>query len=255
MLVAENLHKTYRRNAEKVHVLQGVRLEVENGEFLSIVGASGSGKSTLLHLLGTLDRPDQGNVSLDGRRIDDLRSGERDLVRNQTFGFIFQFYHLLPELTTLQNVMMPAMVGNTVRGWWGRRKDAAKRAAEMLERVGLKHRLKHKPRELSGGEMQRTAIARALVSGPRILFADEPTGNLDVQSGSEIVNLLRSVNRDQGVTILMVTHNLDLVRHTDRVVRMAAGRLSHELVGPGDQFATCPACGQPAESSPLRAIA
>jgi lipoprotein-releasing system ATP-binding protein len=255
MLVATNLHKTYRRNAEKVHVLQGTDLEVEAREFVAIVGASGSGKSTLLHLLGTLDRPDQGAVSLDGRRIDNLGAKERDLLRNRTFGFIFQFYHLLPELTTLQNVMMPAMVGSTVRSWWRRRNDAAKRATEMLERVGLKHRLKHKPRELSGGEMQRTAIARALVSGPRILFADEPTGNLDVESGSEIVKLLRRVNQDQGVTILMVTHNLELVRHTDRVVRMASGRLSHELVVPGDQRATCPACGQAAESSPLRAIA
>jgi lipoprotein-releasing system ATP-binding protein len=225
MLVAANLHKTYRRNAEKVRVLQGVDLEVEDREFVAIVGASGSGKSTLLHLLGTLDRPDQGTVSLGGRRIDSLGARERDLLRNRTFGFIFQFYHLLPELTTLQNVLMPAMVGQTVRGWWGRRQEAIKRATEMLERVGLKHRLKHKPRELSGGEMQRTAIARALVTGPRILFADEPTGNLDVESGAEIVKLLRCVNQDQGVTILMVTHNLELVRHTDRVVRMAAGRL------------------------------
>jgi lipoprotein-releasing system ATP-binding protein len=255
MLLADNLHKTYRRNANVVDVLQGVDLEVHPGEFLAIVGASGSGKSTLLHILGTLDRPDEGTVSLDGGRIDHLGSRERDRLRNKTFGFIFQFYHLLPELTTLQNVMMPAMVGNTVRSWWGKRRDAAKRATEILERVGLKHRLKHKPRELSGGEMQRTAIARALVSGPRVLFADEPTGNLDVQSGSEIVNLLRALNQDQGVTILMVTHNLDLVRHTDRVVRMAAGKLSQELVGPGDQLAACPACGQPTESSPLRAIA
>jgi lipoprotein-releasing system ATP-binding protein len=255
MLVADNLHKTYRRNAEKVHVLQGVDLEVENREFVAIVGASGSGKSTLLHLLGTLDWPDEGTVSLNGRRIDDLRAKERDILRNQTFGFIFQFYHLLPELTTLQNVMMPAMVGHTVRNWWGRRKEAARRATEILERVGLKHRLKHKPRELSGGEMQRTAIARALVTGPRVLFADEPTGNLDAESGAEIVKLLRAVNQDQGVTILMVTHNLDLVRHTDRVVRMAAGKLSHELVAAGDQLAACPACGQPAETSPLRAIA
>jgi lipoprotein-releasing system ATP-binding protein len=256
MLLADNLHKTYRRNANVVDVLQSVDLEVHPGEFVAIVGASGSGKSTLLHILGTLDRPDTGSVSLDGRRIDHLGSRERDRLRNQTFGFIFQFYHLLPELTTLQNVMMPAMVGNTVRSWWGKRRDAAKRATEILERVGLKHRLKHKPRELSGGEMQRTAIARALVSRPRILFADEPTGNLDAESGGEIVKLLRSVNHDEGVTILMVTHNLDLVRHTDRVVRMAAGKLSTELAGQGDQLVACPACGQfTAESSPLRAIA
>src|SRR5262245_53902657 len=239
MLLADNLHKTYRRNANVVDVLLGVDLEVHPGEFLAIVGASGSGKSTLLHILGTLDRPDEGTVSLDGRRIDNLGSRERDRLRNQTFGFIFQFYHLLPELTTLQNVMMPAMVGSTFRGWWGKRRDAAKRASEMLERVGLKHRLKHKPRELSGGEMQRTAIARALVSRPRILFADEPTGNLDAESGGESVTLLRSVNHDAGVTILMVTHNLDLVRHTDRVVRMAAGKLSDQSSAFSDQLVDC----------------
>jgi lipoprotein-releasing system ATP-binding protein len=225
MLVADNLHKTYRRNAERVHVLQGVDLEVQDGEFLAIVGASGSGKSTLLHVLGTLDKPDAGTVSLRGRRIDNLGSRDRDQLRNTTFGFIFQFYHLLPELTALQNVMMPALVGSTVRSWWGKRREARKRATEILERVGLKDRVKHKPRELSGGEMQRTAIARALVSNPRVLFADEPTGNLDAESGAEIVKLLRGINRDGDVTILMVTHNVELVRHTDRVVRMAAGRL------------------------------
>jgi lipoprotein-releasing system ATP-binding protein len=238
MLVAENLHKTYRRNADVVNVLQGVDLKVQRGEFVSIVGASGSGKSTLLHVLGTLDRPDDGTVFLDGRRIDGLGSRDRDRLRNETFGFIFQFYHLLPELTTLQNVMMPAMVGHTVRGWWGKRREAMKQAEAILERVGLKHRIKHKPRELSGGEMQRTAIARALVSRPRVLFADEPTGNLDAESGGEIVKLLRSVNQEESVTILMVTHNLDLVRNTDRVLRMAAGRLeqSSKFQVPSSKF-------------------
>jgi lipoprotein-releasing system ATP-binding protein len=240
MLVAENIHKTYRRNAERVNVLKGVDLEVYDKEFLSIVGASGSGKSTLLHVLGTLDRPDQGSVYLEGQRIDTLRSRERDRLRNETFGFIFQFYHLLPELTTLQNVMMPALVRHSVWNWRRNRKDVERRATEMLERVGLKHRLKHKPRELSGGEMQRTAIARALVSGPRVLFADEPTGNLDADSGAEIVNLLRTVNQEQGVTILMVTHNLELVRQTDRVVRMASGKLGEPPPVASDQLAECP---------------
>jgi lipoprotein-releasing system ATP-binding protein len=240
MLVAENLQKTYRRNTEKVRVLQGVNLEVEDGEFLAIVGASGSGKSTLLHVLGTLDKPDAGTVSLAGRRVDNLASRDRDQLRNATFGFIFQFYHLLPELTALQNVIMPALVGSSVRTWWGKRKEAAKRATEMLERVGLKDRLKHKPRELSGGEMQRTAIARALVGGPRVLFADEPTGNLDAASGAEIVKLLRGINRDGDVTILMVTHNLELVRHTDRVVRMAAGKLSDQPSATSEQLVACP---------------
>ncbi len=225
MIVAENLHKTYRRHAEKVRVLDGLNLEVETGEFLSIVGSSGSGKSTLLHLLGTLDRPDDGTVHLDGRRIDNLPSRERDQMRNQVFGFIFQFYHLLPELSTLENVLMPMMVSTSLRNWFGKRREAKRRAAEILDRVGLGHRLKHKPRELSGGEMQRTAIARALVSKPRLLFADEPTGNLDAAAGEEIVRLLRELNQQEGVTIIMVTHNMDLVTATDRVVRMTAGRV------------------------------
>ena len=225
MLVARGLVKTYRRHAENIRVLHGVELDVHRGEFLSIVGASGSGKSTLMHLLGTLDKPDAGIITLEGQRLDNLRSKERDRIRNATFGFIFQFYHLLPELTTLQNVLMPALVGSSVWNWFGRKKEAVKHATEILNRVGLGHRLKHKPRELSGGEMQRTAVARALVANPRILFADEPTGNLDAQSGEEIVKLLRSMNQDDGVTILMVTHNLELVRHTDRVVRMAAGKV------------------------------
>src|SRR5262249_55663887 len=148
-----------------------------------IVGASGSGKSTLLHLLGTLDHPDQGSIWVGAERIDDLPAEKRDRLRNQTFGFIFQFYHLLPELSTLENVLVPHMISSSMTGWWARRRTYRKRATELLERVGLGHRLRHKPRELSGGEMQRAAIARALVNNPRILLADEPTGNLDVETG------------------------------------------------------------------------
>ncbi len=236
MIVAENLHKTYRRNAEQVRVLDGLDLEVGKGEFVSIVGASGSGKSTLLHLLGTLDKPDQGTISLDGRRIDDLPGRERDRMRNETFGFIFQFYHLLPELSTLENVLTPIMVGTPIWKWRGRRREARAQATEILERVGLGHRLKHKPRELSGGEMQRTAIARALVARPRVLFADEPTGNLDVQSGSQIISLLRDLNRDQGVTIIMVTHNMELVASTDRVLRMTSGRIVDDPMSPSKKL-------------------
>jgi len=232
MIVAENLFKTYKRHAEKVTVLNGLDLEVETGEFLSIVGSSGSGKSTLLHLLGTLDKPDEGTISLNGQRIDNLPGRERDRLRNETFGFIFQFYHLLPELSTLENVMMPAMVGTGIRSWFGRRSEARRRATEMLERVGLGHRLKHKPRELSGGEMQRTAIARALVARPRVLFADEPTGNLDVRAGIDIVRLLRDLNHDEGVTIIMVTHNLELVSSTDRVLRMNCGKIVDDPLSP-----------------------
>jgi lipoprotein-releasing system ATP-binding protein len=228
MLVADNLYKSYRRHADAVKVLQGLNLAVAAGEFLSVVGASGSGKSTLLHLLGTLDAPDAGAIYLDGRRIDNLRGRERDELRNRTFGFIFQFYHLLPELSALDNVLMPAYVGHSVVGWWKARREWRRRAEEVLHRVGLGHRIKHKPRELSGGEMQRAAVARALLARPRVLLADEPTGNLDAETGREIVRLLRELNRDDGVTVVMVTHNLEIAAATDRVVRMSHGRVSED---------------------------
>jgi len=228
MLQAENLFKTYRRHAVQVRVLNGLNLEVKTGEFLSIVGASGSGKSTLLHLLGTLDAPDSGTISLDGKRIDNLPAAERDALRNRTFGYIFQFYHLLPELSTLHNVLMPAYIGQTTMGWWKSRSKWRGRAVELLRRVGLSHRMNHRPRELSGGEMQRAAVARALLMNPRVLLADEPTGNLDADTGGEIVRLLRDINRDEGVTIVMVTHNLDIVSATDRVVRMVNGVVTED---------------------------
>ena len=228
MLVADNLFKSYRRHADAVKVLQGLNLAVAEGEFLSIVGASGSGKSTLLHLLGTLDAPDAGAIYLDGRRIDNLRGRDRDELRNKTFGFIFQFYHLLPELTALDNVLMPAYIAHSTVGWWRSRREWRRRAQELLDRVGLGHRVKHKPREMSGGEMQRAAVARALLSRPRVLLADEPTGNLDVETGREIVRLLRELNRDDGVTVVMVTHNLEIAAVTDRVVRMTHGRVAED---------------------------
>ncbi|HXG10386.1 MAG TPA: ABC transporter ATP-binding protein [Gemmataceae bacterium] len=225
LLTAVGLHKTYRKNAIEVPVLRGLDLEVYEGEFLSIVGASGCGKTTLLHLLGTLDRPDRGEVRLEGRRIDNLPAELRDRLRNQTFGFVFQFYHLLPELTALENVLLPQMISHSVVGWLRHGRALRRQGAELLERVGLGQRLRHRPRELSGGEMQRAAIARALANRPRILLADEPTGNLDPDTGLGIVALLRDLNRREGLTIIMVTHNLDLVAETDRVVRLTAGRV------------------------------
>jgi lipoprotein-releasing system ATP-binding protein len=225
MLTATNLNKSYCRHKNVVPVLRGLDLDVRPGEFLSIIGQSGSGKSTLLHLLGTLDRPDSGEIHLDGKRIDDLPGPVRDVLRNRTFGYIFQFYHLLPELTALENVLVPAMIDRSVLSWLSRRREMKRLGLSILERVGLAHRVTHKPRELSGGEMQRAAIARALIARPRVLLADEPTGNLDEETGGEIIKLLRSLNRDEGLTIVMVTHNLDLVAATDRVVRIAAGRI------------------------------
>jgi lipoprotein-releasing system ATP-binding protein len=235
MLVAENVTKTYRRNADVVRVLNGVDLSVHDGEFLSVIGASGSGKSTLLHVMGTLDSPDTGVIRLDGRRVDDLPGKERDRLRNQVFGYVFQFYHLLPELSAVDNVLMPAYISQSVLGWVKSRREWRRRAEELIERVGLSHRKGHRPREMSGGEMQRAAIARALLQHPRVLLADEPTGNLDAETGGQIVRLLRDLNRNDRVTIVMVTHNLEIVTETDRVVRLAGGRVVDEGDGPAFQ--------------------
>lgn len=225
LLSAVNLKKTYTQNAHRIEVLRGFDIDVAEGEFLSVIGNSGSGKSTMLHLLGTLDKPDEGMIHLEGRRIDNLPAEERDQLRNRTFGFIFQFYHLLPELSLLENVLTPAMITHSVWSWWRHSSALKKQAMEMIERVGLSHRITHRPKELSGGEMQRAAIARALINRPRVLLADEPTGNLDTANGQHIMKLLRDLNRQEGLTIVMVTHNLDLVHETDRVIRLVDGRV------------------------------
>jgi lipoprotein-releasing system ATP-binding protein len=238
MLTALNLKKTYVKHANRIEVLRGVDIDVAEGEFLSVIGNSGSGKSTMLHLLGTLDRPDEGTIHLDGRRIDNLPARDRDALRNRTFGFIFQFYHLLPELSALENVLAPAMITHSVWSWWMNSADLHKQALAILDRVGLSHRLNHKPTEMSGGEMQRAAIARALINRPRILLADEPTGNLDAVNGQHIMQLLRALNREEGLTIVMVTHNLDLVQETDRVVRIADGRIEMAEKIPQPVFVT-----------------
>jgi lipoprotein-releasing system ATP-binding protein len=225
LLSAVGVHKAYRKDKMEVPVLKGVELEVRAGEFLGVVGASGCGKSTLLHLLGTLDQPDKGGIFLKGERIDNQPAERRDALRNQTFGFIFQFYHLLPELSALENVLMPQMIAHSVWGWLSNGRALKRRALELLDRVELGPRVKHKPRELSGGEMQRAAIARALMNRPQVLLADEPTGNLDADTGEKIVKLLGDLNRQDGLTIIMVTHNMELVSVTDRVVRLVAGRV------------------------------
>jgi lipoprotein-releasing system ATP-binding protein len=209
----------------EVPVLLGVDLEVHAGEFASVVGKSGCGKSTLLHLLGTLDRPDTGEILLDGKRIDNLPPRQRDRLRNEVIGFIFQFYHLLPELTALENVLVPLMIRHSIASYFRSRSKLRNQAAELLGRVGLSHRRKHRPSELSGGEMQRAAIARALVGNPQILLADEPTGNLDATTGQGIIDLLLSLNRDDGLTVIMVTHDAAIAQRADRVVRLADGRV------------------------------
>lgn len=224
-LTAVGIEKAYRKGKNLVSVLRGVDLEVDRGEFVAIVGASGSGKSTMLHVLGLLDAPDQGVVELNGRRIDNLPDRKRDELRNGTFGFIFQFYHLLPELSTLENVMAPLMIRHGAISYLAQRRRLVGKATELLERVGLGHRHSHRPSELSGGEMQRAAIARALSGQPEILLADEPTGNLDAATGQSILHLLRDLNREAGLTMLMVTHDPNVAAQADRVVRLCEGRV------------------------------
>ena len=224
-LSAHGLVKSYWKGRNEVPVLRGIDIEIEHGEMLAIVGASGSGKSTLLHLLGLLDEPDEGDVILEGERIDNRPDRHRDLLRNRTFGFIFQFYHLLPELSALENVQMPQWIGRGAWSYWKERRQLKRQAEELLERVGLGHRLDHRPAELSGGEMQRAAIARALAARPSVLLADEPTGNLDANSGHGVLELLRDLNRERGLTMILVTHDPHIAQQADRVVRLAEGRI------------------------------
>jgi len=225
LLAAHGLVKSYHKGSIEIPVLRGVEFEVAPGEFVSIIGQSGSGKSTLLHLLATLDEPDAGEVWFDGARIDDQPAYARDELRNRDLGMIFQFYHLLPELTMLDNVLLPLMIAeSSLTYWWNRAAHLAK-AEELLEMVGLSHRVHHLPRELSGGEMQRAAIARALIAGPRILLADEPTGNLDSGNGREVLRILGELNREHGLTLVMVTHDNTLAGTADRIVRLREGQV------------------------------
>jgi len=222
---AVGLEKSYQKGKNAVPVLRGVDFEVEHGEHVAIVGASGSGKSTLLHVLGLLDEPNMGLVRVDGERVDNRPERERDALRNQTFGFIFQFYHLLPELTALENVMMPNLIRYGFWSYQAKKQRFRNEATALLERVGLGHRLDHLPSELSGGEMQRAAIARALAGSPSVLLADEPTGNLDAGTGQGVLELLRDLNRERGLTMIMVTHDAHIAQQADRVVRLAEGRI------------------------------
>ncbi len=224
-LNACNLTKSYQKGPVVIPVLRGVDLSVRQGELLSIIGKSGSGKSTLLHLLGTLDAPDEGEIYFEGQRIDNLGRMERDGLRNRCLGMIFQFYHLLPELTTLENVLAPLMIGHSVWSYLRHRREIHQQAKDLLQLVGLSHRLRHKPRELSGGEMQRAAIARALICRPQVLLADEPTGNLDYASGREILELMRRLNAEQNLTIVMVTHDLSIAQLADRSIELVQGRI------------------------------
>ncbi len=219
----EGLYKSYTNKAKTVEVLKGIDLSLANGEMAAIVGASGVGKSTLLHIMGALDRPTRGDVFYSGEKIF-LKTDKRlALFRNTNIGFVFQFHHLLPEFTALENVMMPLMIGGADRTL------AGDMAEELLSEVGLGHRLIHKPGELSGGEQQRVAIARALIQSPDVLLADEPTGNLDTKTGEEVFDLLLKLNKEKDITMLIVTHNERLAGKMKRMIRMVDGKIYEDI--------------------------
>lgn len=240
MLAVNNVRKTYRLGRVPVPVLHGVDLTLRRGEWVAILGASGSGKSTLLHLAGGLDRPDRAKgdtpkarIVFEGRDLTASSKGELDRFRSREVGFVFQFYHLLPELNVLQNVTVGAMIRLGRFGYMAHRKEAEERATELLTGFGLGHRLRHRPAELSGGERQRVAIARALVNEPKLLLADEPTGNLDRATGDAILDAIAAHRARTGLTMLMVTHDEKVAERADRVVHLVDGRVAEGFPGGG----------------------
>ncbi|HEY2808366.1 MAG TPA: lipoprotein-releasing ABC transporter ATP-binding protein LolD [Steroidobacteraceae bacterium] len=219
VLEARAVHKSFRQGPEELHVLEGVQLAIGRAERVAIVGASGSGKTTLLQILGGLDRPSSGAVLVDGRDIHSLSEDERGNLRNHALGFVYQFHHLLPEFSALENVAMPLLVRRA------RVSEAKSAARALLERVGLGARLQHRPHQLSGGERQRAAVARALVTGPRIVLADEPTGNLDGGNAESVFALMLELNRERGTSLVVVTHDLKLASRMESVYELERGRL------------------------------
>lgn len=222
LLRLEQLKKSFQKGGSQINVLNGVDLTINSNESIAIVGKSGSGKSTFLQILGLLDRPSAGRIFLEGKEVLSLRSANIDRLRNQSIGFIFQFHHLLPDHSAVQNVMMPLIIGGAASS------SAQKKAKELLDKVGLGDRLHHKPGELSGGEQQRVAIARALVAEPKLILADEPTGNLDPITSDRIMAMLLGLSLDLGGTLVMVTHNTILAKKCQRILRLEEGFFKEE---------------------------
>lgn len=221
MIEAKDLHKIYKNGASQLHVLKGIDLKVEKGEVLAVFGPSGAGKSTLLHLLGGLDAPTKGEVYINGIDIYSMNDYERAKLRNRKIGFVFQFYHLLPEFDALENVVLPLLIKAENRKF----RNIRERGIEILTAVGLDERLHHRPNQLSGGEQQRVAIARALVNNPEILLCDEPTGNLDSETGKQVLDLLWNLNRKQNLTLIIVTHENEIAKVAEKVLYIKDGKV------------------------------
>jgi lipoprotein-releasing system ATP-binding protein len=234
LVIIEDLKKSFQHMGRTLDVLKGIDLNIYQGQILAIVGPSGAGKSTLLHCIGTLDLPTSGRIRLGGEELTTMSSSRLAAVRNRDIGFVFQFHHLLPEFTALENVMMPGMIQGRSK------KEMEKRALALLEEVGLRDRATHRPGELSGGEQQRVAVARALALDPKLLLADEPTGNLDTATSDAIHDLFFQINREHGTTIIVVTHNPAFAESMPRVVRMRDGRVEIDDVGKSAVLATPP---------------
>lgn len=220
ILELKNINKTYKGTSETLHILKDLDLVINEGEFVSIIGKSGSGKSTLLNVIGLLDSIDDGEIYIHGEKVDRTNHQKIDLLKNRDIGFVFQFHYLLPEFTALENVMLPALLNN-----FNDKKNIEEKAKKILDSVGLKERYSHKPNQLSGGEKQRVAIARALINDPKIILADEPTGNLDEETSNEIHNLFRKINRENNQTIIVVTHSRELANITDKKYSVKNGKL------------------------------
>ncbi len=222
ILSTKNLYKEFRIGNRSVEVLKGIDLEVRTGQIVAIVGPSGVGKSTLLHILGTLDHPTRGSVEIDQTKIFEFDDKKLADFRNRTVGFVFQFHHLLAEFTAHENVMMPSLISGNIKG------KIQQRAADLLFEVGLEHRMNHRPNELSGGELQRVAVARALMNAPKLVLADEPSGNLDQAASKDLHALLWKLGRKYDMTFIIVTHNLELAARADKVVEIFDGRINKE---------------------------